>query len=591
MKQILLIILSLTFGLAMYAQKTVQKRTAVTTKKVQSAKPVARKGQTHVKNAKAANKKNQGPTRAERKAATMNNASIRGLQGQRATIQKKIKEQEKALRQNQADVKKRLQDLMVLNGEIDQRQKNIEGIQNDIHHIDGNIGMLNAQLKTLKQQLQDRKNKYIRSMRYMTRHHSVQDKLMFIFSAKNLTQMYRRLSFVRQYSAFQKAQGEAVKAKQNQVNDKHKQLQTVKGHKNTLLYKGQQEKTALEGKQTEQQQVVQGLQKQQKTIQAVIADQRKKDAAINAQIDQLIAQEVAKARARAAAEAKRKAEAQAAAKRRQEELEKRRKAAEAEKRENERRIEEARKREQAAEAARRKAQEEARKAQELARKAQEEARIQEENKAKAKEREQARARAEAAQRQAAERASRQAEAEQQARKAEADRQAAELKAKKDEDRSKKEIASARQAAQSASTLSSVDRMLSGGFEANRGRLPMPISGSYKIVSHFGQYNVQGLSGVTLDNKGINILGTSGCVARSIYDGEVSAVFGYGGMWNVLVRHGAYISVYCNLKSVSVHKGQKVSTRQALGAVGTDNILQFQLRKETAKLNPEAWLGR
>ena len=69
------------------------------------------------------------------------------------------------------------------------------------------------------------------------------------------------------------------------------------------------------------------------------------------------------------------------------------------------------------------------------------------------------------------------------------------------------------------------------------------------------------------------------------------VFGYGGMWNVLVRHGAYISVYCNLKSVSVHKGQKVSTRQALGSVGSDNILQFQLRKETAKLNPEAWLGR
>ena len=48
-----------------------------------------------------------------------------------------------------------------------------------------------------------------------------------------------------------------------------------------------------------------------------------------------------------------------------------------------------------------------------------------------------------------------------------------------------------------------------------------------------------------------------------------------------------ISLYCNLKSVSVHKGQKVSTRQALGAVGADNILQFQLRKETVKLNPEA----
>lgn len=579
MKRILLLMMALVFSLAPYAQKQVQKKRPV------RKTAVAAKSQ----NRKKRPVRQATPTRAERKAATYSNASIRGLQGQRASIQKKIKEQEQALRRNQADVKKRLEDLMILNGEIDQRQKKIDGIQKDIHHIDGNIGILQAQLKTLQQQLQDRKNKYIRSMRYMSRHHTVQDKLMFIFSAKNLTQMYRRLSFIRQYSSYQKVQGEAVKAKQKQVNEKHVQLQNVKGHKNTLLYKGKQEKTALEGKQTQQQEMVHGLQKQQKTIQAVIADQRQKDAAINAQIDRLIAQEVAKARARAAAEAKKKAAAAAAAKKRAEELARKKAAAEAAARENARRIAEAKAREAAAEAARRKAAEEARQAAEAARKAQEEAAAQAEAKAKAQAK--ARAAAEAAQRAAAEQAARQAAAEQAARKAEAERRAAELKAKADEERQAREIAAAKKEAQEAATLSSVDRMLSGGFEANRGRLPMPISGGYRIVSHFGQYNVQGLKGVTLDNKGINIQGKPGCVARSIYDGEVSAVFGYGGMWNVLVRHGAYISVYCNLKSVSVHKGQKVSTRQALGAVGSDNILQFQLRKETAKLNPEAWLGR
>ena len=572
MKRIILFILAMTFSLAPFAQHHVQKKQSpkkaavATRKKTVKRKAVATKA----------------PTKAERRAATYSNANIRGLQGQRASIQKRIREQEQALRKNQADVKKRLEDLMALNGEIDQSQKKIDGIQKDIHHINGNIGILQAQLKTLQQQLQDRKNKYIRSMRYMSRHHTVQDKLMFNFSAKNLTQMYRRLSFIRQYSSYQKVQGQAIQAKQKQVNEKHRQLENVRGHKNTLLYKGKQEKTALEGKQTQQKEMVQGLQKQQKTIQAVIADQRQKDAAINAQIDRLIQQEVAKARARAAAEAKRKAAAAAAAKKRAEELARKKAAAEAAARENARRIAEAKAREAAAEAARRKAAEEARAAAEAARKAQEEAAAQAEAKAKAKAQAKARAAAEAAQRAAAEQA---------AKKAEADRRAAELKAKADEERQAREIAAAKKEAQEAATLSSVDRMLSGGFEANRGRLPMPISGGYRIVSHFGQYNVQGLKGVTLDNKGINIQGKPGCVARSIYDGEVSAVFGYGGMWNVLVRHGAYISVYCNLKSVSVHKGQKVSTRQALGAVGADNILQFQLRKETAKLNPEAWLGR
>ena len=247
MKRILLFIMAITFSLAPFAQKhSAQKKpvrkTAVTAKKKAATPARKTNGRGHVvrKTSKSA-----APTRAERKAATYSNASIRGLQGQRASIQKKIREQEQALRRNQADVKKRLEDLMALNGEIDQSQKKIDGIQKDIHHIDGNIGILQAQLKTLQQQLQDRKNKYIRSMRYMSRHHTVQDKLMFIFSAKNLTQMYRRLSFIRQYSSYQKVQGEAVKAKQKQVNEKHQQLQHVKGHKNTLLYKGKQEKTVI----------------------------------------------------------------------------------------------------------------------------------------------------------------------------------------------------------------------------------------------------------------------------------------------------------------------------------------------------------
>ena len=81
------------------------------------------------------------------------------------------------------------------------------------------------------------------------------------------------------------------------------------------------------------------------------------------------------------------------------------------------------------------------------------------------------------------------------------------------------------------------------------------------------------------------------MARSIFDGEVSAVFSYGGLMGVMVRHGSYISVYCNLSSVSVKRGQKVSTRQTLGRLGVENILHFQLRRETAKLNPERWLGR
>ena len=249
-------------------------------------------------------------------------------------------------------------------------------------------------------------------------------------------------------------------------------------------------------------------------------------------------------------------------KRREAEIARKKAAAEAAARENARRIEEARQREIAAKEAARKAAA----AEQAARQAQ---------------REQA----------AKDAAAAKAVAEQRAKEAEVARQAAERKEKVDAERAKVEITKVEEQQENIQKFSTVDRMMNNGFESNRGRLPMPITGSYKIVSHFGQYNVEGLKGVTLDNKGINIMGQNGCQARAVYDGEVSAVLSYGGSTVVMLRHGAYISVYANLKSASVSRGQKVSTRQILGVVGIDNILQFQLRKERTKLNPEAWLGR
>lgn len=153
---------------------------------------------------------------------------------------------------------------------------------------------------------------------------------------------------------------------------------------------------------------------------------------------------------------------------------------------------------------------------------------------------------------------------------------------------------------SGSWLTAEDRKINGSFEQNKGRLPVPITGQYMLGSRYGLYNVPGLANVQLDNKGTNYIGKPGARARAIFDGTVTAMFEYGGSRHVLVRHGSYISVYCNLSSVIVTKGQKVRTNDILGTVANDGsgncTLHFELRKETSSpkpitLNPETWIGR
>ena len=536
MKRLYLFLL-LTFCLvvAVPAQKkkTVQRR-VTTTKSVQK---------------KQSTKKQPVKKQTTKKQSANNEpVTVKGLQNQRQQLQKQMKEQEQKLRQNEQDVKKRLQSLMIINTEINDKRKTIDTIRRDINTLDGNIQLLDTQLKNLEKELSQRKERYMKSVRYMHRNRDIQNQLMFIFSAKSFSQMYRRMRFVREYAVYQKAQGEAVQSMQQQVTEAMDELSSTKKQKDDLLYRGVLEKKALEGKQVEQQNVVNSLQKQQKTIQNILEQQRKKDAALNAQIDKLIAEEIARAKARAEAERKKKA-AEEARKKQQEELARKKAAAEAAARENARKIQEAKDKE-----------------------------------AKAKAEAKAAARKSEREKAAAEKAAREAE---NARK-EAERKAA-AEAKSHE----KEMADAKKKADEEWSVSTEDRRLSGNFESNRGRFPMPITGPYKIVNTQGQHRVEGLKGTTVqETKGIELKGQSGAQARCIFDGEVSGVAGYGGSMIVIVRHGTYFSVYSDLSSVNVTRGQKISTRQVIGSVSRDGTMKFQLRRLSgALLNPLSWLSR
>ena len=71
----------------------------------------------------------------------------------------------------------------------------------------------------------------------------------------------------------------------------------------------------------------------------------------------------------------------------------------------------------------------------------------------------------------------------------------------------------------------------------------------------------------------------------------------GGNTAVIIRHGIYLTVYSNLVNVQVKSGDKVSVKQTIGTVATDNedgdktVLKFQIWKENVKLNPEDWIAR
>lgn len=417
-------------------------------------------------------------------ASAQSSKLIKELESKRGELQKQIADTESLLKNTKKDVGSQLNSLASLTGQIEERKRYILAINNDVDALERELGKLERQLRSLQRDLLDKKKKYESSVQYLYRNKSIEEKLMFIFSAKNLGQTYRRMRYVREYATYQRLQGEEILKKQEQVKKKRTELRQVKAAKETLLKEREGEKAKLESQEKAKREMVASLQKKQKGLQSEINKKKREANQLNARIDKLIAEEIEKARRQAEEEARREAAA-------------RKKAAKGE------------------------------------------------------------------------------------------------KSEASSDKTKKEKAEPLE----AYSMSKADRELSGNFAGNRGKLPMPISGPYIITSHYGQYAVEGLRNVKLDNKGIDIQGKPGAQARAIFDGKVAAVFKLNGLFNILVRHGNYISVYCNLSSASVKSGDIVKTKQPMGEVfsdGADNgrtVLHFQLRKEKEKLNPEPWLNR
>ena len=455
MRQFLLLILAFVLSLPLSAQS---RKTTTTSKKPATTKTTTKTPQ----------KKSATPQKVDKKTQ---------LKNEKATAQKARQMSQVQLAQLNKNVKASLDSVLILDNQIGKQQISIDSLNKDITALGATIDTLTTQLSHLQRELDIKKKRYAKAMVYMRKNKSVQNKLMFIFSADNFSQMLRRFRYMREYSTFQKAQGELLKGKQQEVKAKQNELLAAKAQKEQSLHAVEEKKKSLQDMKASCQTQVNYLNKNIALVQKQIKEYQQKEQALNAEIDRIIQAEL---------EAARRAEA-----------ERKRKEAEARKKSNN-------------------------------------------GKVTAKE--------------------------------------------EKEERSKTE-------AWKADT--GIDAKLSSNFTANKGRLPMPITGSYNVVGHYGNYTVSGLRNVTLNNKGIDIRGQQGCTARSIFEGTVSAVFQYAGSYTVMLRHGSYISVYSGLSSVSVKTGQAVKTRTPLGTVSKDAdgryILHFQLRNGSSQLNPEQWV--
>lgn len=407
---------------------------------------------------------------------------VKDLQKQRKEALQSIAKTDKELKTTKKSALQSLHQLNKLTAEITKHKEVITALNAEISNINKQERKINETISRLEKDLNAKKEAYAKAIRGIAGRNSGYETLMFVFSSNSLNQSYRRIRYLREYSAWRKKEAIKISEQQAELEKKKAELAKTRAEKNAVLGKRTDAANKLKQKEKSQKEVVADLKKKEKELQKELNAQRKQAAALNRRIEQLIAEE--------------------------------------------------------------------------ARKAAEEAR----------------------------------------RAAEAAKKAANADKKSGKNASAGEVRKSQTKGGYAMTKDELE--LSNSFSQNKGRLPMPLSGKYMIVGHFGQQQHQELKYVQVNSSGIDIQTTPGTTARSVFNGVVTRVFvmpGYNS--SVIIRHGNYLTIYSNLSEVFVKAGDKVTTRQSIGRIYSDpeennrTVLHFQLWKETTKLNPEPWLNK
>lgn len=414
---------------------------------------------------------------------------IEHLQEQRKNLQNEIETTNKLY----LDVKKQtttiVQRINLINKQIANRKKMIEVQNKEIEALDNEMERLQKEITVLGKELKQRQDKYANAIKMVMHKRQQENKLFFILAGKSFGEALRRMQYLKQYSGVQKNQAEEIKEKNAQLLKKKEDVQQAKIERRKTLDAIRVEQSKLIDEERSRKNEMSEAKGKENELQKVLQDKQRQANRLNAEIQRLIAEEVARQEREA------------------------------------RRLEEER---------RKKIEEQQRKEQ--------------------------------------------------------------SKRKKGKPEPKEEVEKPIVAKEEPIVAATETFNLSKNFVANKGRLPMPVTGAATIVSSFG---VQKHSewNVSTNNSGIDIQAQSNADIRSIFDGEVSRIIAFPGYNNcVILRHGDYYTFYANIINVYVKQGQKVKTGEALGKIYTDSdtgvsSMHFQLWQKTTKLNPAPWLQK
>lgn len=221
-------------------------------------------------------------------------SSKKELEEKRRKIIRDIDATSRMLKKTVANKETTYDRFVALQTQIENREDLIRTLQEEITDADSGIERNQQVIQALEGDISRMREEYGRTVRAAYRRRSVSNPLLFLFSAENLNQVFRRWLFLRKYDRLRTQQAEAIQFTQQMLADKSKSLEDTKTEKTILLSNIQVQQESLTTELQDKDKLLKTLQKDESRLKQDLDKKQTAHEALNQAIERIIQEEVRK---------------------------------------------------------------------------------------------------------------------------------------------------------------------------------------------------------------------------------------------------------------------------------------------------------
>jgi len=218
--------------------------------------------------------------------------SIIDLRKQKEKTSQEINYINNLLKETDQNAKTSINRLTILEEKIRLQASLISNINSELTYLDSTIARSSQNLDSLNADLILIKNRYAGMIRYARRNQNMNNQLLFLLSAEDFNQAYKRFTYLRQYADYRKTQAEEITDLKVKLEKLVEDLSKRKSDKQLLLTSKMIQSDKYAKQKADQKEYYAILQKKEKELRKKLENQQKIASKLEQEIEKSIAEEV-----------------------------------------------------------------------------------------------------------------------------------------------------------------------------------------------------------------------------------------------------------------------------------------------------------